>query len=85
MKVDRVEKDVIFLSYVRPDDRKRWAYKCKLEGQKILWGADEGRWRTHPADSVITFDAGTTSLTVVERFSDRSSTKKTFTVQQLGK
>ncbi len=85
MKIDRVQKDVVFLSYVRAGDRKRWTYKCKLEGQKILWGADDGRWRTHPADSVITFDTETASLMVVERFSDGSSTKKTFTVQQLGK
>jgi hypothetical protein len=85
MKIERVQKKVVFLSYFRAGDRKRWTYKCKLEGRRILWGADAGRWRTHPADSVVTFDDATTWLTVVERFGDGSSARKTFTVQQLGK
>ena len=85
MKIDHAEKDVVYLSYVRADDRKRWTYKCKLEGQRILWGADDGGWRTHPADSVITFAIDASSLTVTERFSDGSSNKKTFARKQLGR
>jgi hypothetical protein len=85
MKIDRVDFDVVYLSYVRADDRTRWTYKCQLKGQEILWGADDGRWRTHPADSVITFAVEGLSLTVTERFSDGSSNRKTFTRQQLGR
>src|SRR5688500_4940108 len=45
MKVDKSIGNVTYISYVRPDDRKRWAYKCKLDGNRVLWGADDGRWR----------------------------------------
>ena len=36
IKVDRTESDATYLSYVRADDGKRWAYKCKIEGDKII-------------------------------------------------
>ncbi len=84
MKIDRVQKSVVFLSYVRADDHKRWTYKCEIQGQHIRWGADDGRWRTDPADSVITFNAEGTMLTVIERFSDGSSNKAAFSAKQLG-
>jgi hypothetical protein len=70
IRVDRTQGDTAYLSYVRPDDGKRWKYKCKLDGNKIVWGADDGRWRTHPDDSVITYNARGSSLTVIERYSD---------------
>lgn len=85
MKVDRVRENVVFLSYNRPDDGKRWTYKCKIEGERIIWGADDGRWRTHPEDSVISFAIDGSSLVVAERFSDGSSNEETFTRKQLGR
>jgi len=85
IKVDRAQGHAIYLSYVRADDGKRWAYKCKIEGDKIIWGADDGRWRTHPDDSVITFNVRASILTVVERYGDRSSKRESFTAQQLGR
>jgi hypothetical protein len=85
MKVDRAQDEVLYISYVRPGDRKRWAYKCRLDGKRVLWGADDGRWRDHPADSVITFDIGPSLLTILESYSDGSTNKKAFTSQQLGK
>jgi hypothetical protein len=85
IKVDRAQSDAIYFSYVRADDGKRWAYKCKIEGDKIIWGADDGRWRTHPDDSVITFNVRASTLTVVERYGDGSSNRKNFIAQQLGR
>jgi hypothetical protein len=85
MKIDRISENVVFLSYSRPDDGKRWTYKCKVEGERILWGADDGRWRTHPADSVISFAIDGSSLVVTERFSDGSSNEEGFTRKQLGR
>jgi hypothetical protein len=82
MTVDRVEKDVLYLSYVRPDDRKRWAYKCRIEGQRIIWGADDSRWRT---EDILTFSIADSTLSVIESYTDGSAKKKTFTVDQLGK
>jgi hypothetical protein len=47
IKINRVKNDVIYLSYRRPDDGKDWRYKCKIQGNRIMWGADDGRWRDH--------------------------------------
>jgi hypothetical protein len=84
VKVDRAQMDAIYLSYVWPTDGKRWAYKCKIQGDKIISGADAGRWRTHRDDSVITFNVQGSTLIGVERFGDGSSNRKMFTAQQLG-
>jgi hypothetical protein len=85
MRIDKSIGDVVYLSYVRPDDQKRWAYKCRLDGNKVLWGADDGRWRDHRDDSIITVNSSATSLTIIERYSDGSSNKTSFTHNQLGK
>lgn len=62
------------LSYTRPEDGSNWSYKCKVEGNSILWGADDGRWRDADEDSKLSFTIQEV-LTVVEGFSDGS--KKT--------
>jgi opacity protein-like surface antigen len=46
---------VIYLWYVRWNDQTRWDYKCKVEGERILWGALQGRWQTEPRDAVVTY------------------------------
>lgn len=48
--------ETIKVTYVRADDGKRFSYKCKTDGNRILWGGSEGRWRTDPSDPVLTFE-----------------------------
>ncbi|MDF2809054.1 MAG: hypothetical protein K0S56_85 [Microvirga sp.] len=47
---------IIYVSYKRPVDGKVWSYRCRLEGNKVFWASEEGRWRNEPIDGVITFD-----------------------------
>ena len=84
IKIDRVANDAIYLSYVRQDDQSKWKYKCKLEGNRIIWGSDTGRWRSHPMDSKVTFKVTGNSITVTDSFSDGSSSSETYSLDQVG-
>jgi hypothetical protein len=83
----KVVGDEVKVSYVRSDDGIAWKYKCKLEGAKVLWGADPGRWRNHPADEPMFYsvrrEGESARLTVEEKYQDGSSNRKTFTAADL--
>ena len=83
INTDRVQNEVIYISYRRADDGTHWAYKCKLAGNRIIWGNDDGRWRTHEADSRITFNVKGDVINVEDRFSDGSSSNKSFRLDQI--
>lgn len=91
VKVKKTKDGIVYLSYRRPDDGKLWAYRCKLEGDKVIWASDNpdslGRWRTHPADERINYRTlqGGTLLRIEERYGDGSSTSKEFSLKQLRK
>ena len=84
VKIDRTEGEVFFLSYVRADDGKRWAYKCKVDGARVIWASAEGRWRTHPDDGAVFYSTTNSSVVIEEGFADGSKSVKAFTTQQLG-
>ena len=83
MKTDRIDDNIVYVSYVRPDDGKHWAYRCKLENSNVIWGSDTGRWRTHSSDSKITFSVSGNNLDISEIYSDGSTKQESFTLQQL--
>src|SRR5829696_8376604 len=74
----RLDGEAVFLSYIRADDGTEWKYKCRIEGERIMWGADPGRWRDNPADEQLFFAISEGHLEVEERYGDGSSTQKTF-------
>jgi hypothetical protein len=85
----RVAGDIVFLSYTRQDDGTNWKYRCRVDGQRIIWASDPGgRWRTHPEDEQLFFRVVKarigSQLEVEERYSDGSSTKDTFSFEDLG-
>jgi hypothetical protein len=53
-------------------------YKCYVEGNKIIWGTKDGRWRNSPADGGLTYVASGDILTVTETFSDGSKNAKDY-------
>jgi len=85
IKVDQTKGETIYLSYIRQDDKTKWKYKCKLNGNQILWGSDTGRWRTHTMDSKVRYKIKGTSITITDTFSDGSSSKEVYTVKRIGK
>ena len=85
VKVIRVSDDVVYLRYVRPDDRSVWSYRCRLDGQRVVWAAEPGRWRNHPDDEEIFFETtkGGSRLKIVEKYSDGSNREKVYSRDQL--
>ena len=84
IKTTGKEGNVVFFHYVRPTDGSKWSYRCKVEGIRIIWASDTGRWRTHSDDERITYRASGDTLEIIQTFTDGSSVNKQFTRQQLG-
>lgn len=70
---------IVEIDYVRPDDRKRWFYRCKLEGSKGIWAMGKGRWRRHKHDEKITFKVANEKLYINTLYYDNSGYEKVFT------
>jgi hypothetical protein len=46
----------IALTYARPFDNFVWAYHCRLEGDRVIWADEPGRWRQDAKDDRISFE-----------------------------
>jgi hypothetical protein len=80
MQVTRTVGDVLFLTYVRAMDNFVWTYRCRVEGNRVVWATEPGRWRDDPKDDKVFFevvDAGK-QLRIIENHGDGSSTKQVF-------
>jgi hypothetical protein len=80
MQVTRTAGDVLFLTYVRSIDNFVWTYSCRVEGNRVVWASEPGRWRDGPNDDEIFFevvDAGR-QLRIIENHGDGSTTKQLF-------
>lgn len=47
---------VVFITYVRPIDNFIWTYRCRIDGNRITWASEPGRWRDGPKDDTIIFE-----------------------------
>ena len=47
---------VVALTYARPFDNFVWAYHCRLEGNRVIWADEPGRWRQEARDDKIFFE-----------------------------
>jgi hypothetical protein len=81
MQVTRAVGSIIFLTYVRPIDNFIWTYRCRIEGNRVVWADEPGRWREdNPGDDKIFFettDAGK-QLRIVNNHDDGSSKEQVF-------
>src|SRR5579863_6395411 len=57
IKVALTKGDVFFLTYARPIDSFVWTYRCRIEGNRVVWADEPGRWRNDPKDDRISFEA----------------------------
>lgn len=75
---------IVNLSYERTDDKTTWSYRCRVDGARMIWASDTGRWRNHPDDAVLTYEMGQAGeLEVTETYSDGSSREESFSAAQL--
>jgi hypothetical protein len=65
VRIDKSDGQVFYLSYVRPNDGTVWRYKCQIEGERVMWGSDNGRWRRDELDEVITYTKAKGKLKIV--------------------
>jgi hypothetical protein len=80
LQITRTAGGVLFLTYVRPVDNFIWTYRCRIEGQRVVWASEPGRWRENPKDDKIFFEiigAGA-QLRIIENHANGSSTKVLF-------
>jgi hypothetical protein len=56
MEISLTAGDVLFLTYVRPIDNFVWTYRCRIEGNRVLWANEPGRWRDDPKDEKVFFE-----------------------------
>ena len=83
IKIDSFKGNVTYLSYVRQGDGKKWAYRCKVDDNKVVWASDTGRWRDGQYDSIITFSVNGNKINVFEKYDDGSGETKTYNSSQL--
>lgn len=86
IKVSSIKGAITYLYYYRPDDGTRWAYRCKLDGNKVIWAGAEAsdRWRVHKYDSKITFTVSGNTIKISERYADGSGGDETYNINELG-
>ena len=71
---------VVALTYARPFDNFVWAYHCRLEGNRVIWADEPGRWRQEAKDDKILFEvigAGA-QLRIIKTRVDGSTTQELF-------
>jgi hypothetical protein len=86
VRVTRDAGDVLFLSYVRPIDNFVWDYRCKIEGNRVIWASEPGRWREDPKDDKVFFEiveGGKQLRIIVEDHGDGSATNELFERDQI--
>jgi hypothetical protein len=71
---------VVLLTYVRPIDNFIWAYRCRVQDNRVIWANDPGRWREDALDDKIFYEilgAGT-QLRIIENHVDGTTTKQVY-------
>jgi hypothetical protein len=56
MKVTKAADGVLILTYDRPIDNFIWTYRCRIDGDRVVWASEPGRWREGPKDDKILFE-----------------------------
>jgi len=85
IEVTRTQANITFTAYIRPSDGSVWRNRCRVDGPRIHWGTDVGRWRDHPLDEVVTYEVRGSKLTVRVSMSGSTGSSKVFDLQKVKK
>lgn len=85
ISMDKSSGGIHYLHYVRPNDKSKWFYKCKIEGDRIIWASNNsdstGRWRVHELDPIIKYQVtNRVKLTITESYTDDSESVWSYSV-----
>ena len=78
--VTRIDGQILHLSYVRPFDNFVWDYRCRIEGNRVIWASEPGRRREGPEDDKVFFEVigDGNQLRIIETHNDGSMRKEEF-------
>ncbi len=68
----------IALTYARAFDNFVWAYHCRLEGERVIWADEPGRWREDVKDDRISFEVLGTQLRITRTPVNGAATHEEF-------
>jgi hypothetical protein len=70
----------IALTYARPFDNFVWAYHCRLEGNRVIWADEPGRWRQDAKDDKISYEiiGGGAQLSITKSPVNGAATQELF-------
>jgi hypothetical protein len=69
----------IALTYARAFDNFVWAYHCRLDGNRVIWADEPGRWRQDAKDDKISFEViGGTQLRITKTPVSGAATQEVF-------
>jgi hypothetical protein len=46
----------VVLTYARPFDNFVYTYRCRIDGDRVIWADEPGRWRDGPKDAKVSFE-----------------------------
>jgi hypothetical protein len=71
---------VVVLTYARPIDNFVWTYRCRIEGDRVIWADEPGRWRQGAKDDKVSFEvlSAGTQLRIIATHADGSTTRLLF-------
>lgn len=46
----------VVLTYARPFDNFVFTYRCRIDGDRVVWADEPGRWRDGPKDAKVLFE-----------------------------
>ncbi|KXF79905.1 hypothetical protein [Enterovibrio coralii] len=80
------ELDIFHISYKRPDDGKKWHYRCKVDKTRAVWSqGKDGRWRDQAQDPTVRFEIEGDEIKINETFPDGSASfDVTYNIYMLG-
>lgn len=89
IKVETVSAGIAHVAYRRPDDGKVWKNQCRVESDRVVWaavdlnglGSGPGRWRTDPADEVVTYEISGPTVTIRITYSDGSGAHDSYAIE----
>jgi hypothetical protein len=71
---------IVMLTYARPIDNFIWAYRCRLDGNRVIWANEPGRWRDKAKDDKILFEVvgSGSQLRIIDNHPNGTTTRQLF-------
>jgi hypothetical protein len=80
MQTRTVADGIVMLTYARPIDNFIWAYRCRLDGNRVIWANEPGRWRDKAKDDKILFEVvgSGSQLRIIDNHPNGTTTRQLF-------